>query len=77
MRKAALMPRIADRDPREVWEKRGALDAYQRAKQRAAEILANPTPVLFPPEIEARIHAAFPEMVRGDVTPLQIGLAND
>ena len=77
MRKAALMPRIADRDPREVWEKRGALDAYQRARQRAAEILASPNPALFPPEIEARIRAAFPEMVRGEVTPLQIGSAND
>ncbi len=73
MRKAALMPRIADRDPREVWEKRGALDAYQRAKQRAAEILANPNPALFPPEIEDRIRAAFPQMVRGEVTPIQIG----
>lgn len=71
MRKVALMPRIADRDPREVWEKRGALDAYQRAKQRAAEILANPKPALFPAEIEARIRAAFPEMVRGDVSPIE------
>ncbi len=70
MRKVALMPRIADRDPREVWEKRGALDAYQRAKQRAAEILANPQPPNFPPHIEARIRAAFPEMVRGEVTPI-------
>ncbi|MCS7248935.1 MAG: trimethylamine methyltransferase family protein [Anaerolineales bacterium] len=71
MRKVALMPRIADREPREVWEKRGALDAFQRAKQRAAEVLSKPTPVSFPPEIEARIRSVFPEMVHGEVIPVE------
>ncbi|MGB9521813.1 MAG: trimethylamine methyltransferase family protein, partial [Anaerolineales bacterium] len=66
MRKAALMPRIADRDPREVWEKRGATDAYQKAIQRAREILSKPNPVVFSNEVEERIRNTFPEMVRGD-----------
>jgi len=66
MRKAALMTRISDRDPREVWEKRGGQDAYQKAIQRAREILSKPNPVVFSTEVEERIRQAFPQMVSGD-----------
>lgn len=65
MRSAALMPRIADRDPREVWEKKGALDAEARARHRAAEILGKPNPVVLPAEIQARLRDAFPGLVPG------------
>lgn len=66
MRTVALMTRISDRDPREVWEKRGAQDAFQRAMLRAREILSKPNAAVFPEEIEQRIRAAFPDMVKGD-----------
>ena len=68
MRKAALMPYISDRDPREIWEKRGSPDAYQRASQRVHEILSKPNPVVFSEEIEERIQKTFPQMVKGEVT---------
>ena len=41
MKSEALLPRLADREAREVWEKKGSLDTHARAMQRVNEILAH------------------------------------
>ena len=65
MRTVALMPKLADRDPRQVWENKGALDTHARAWQRARQILSKENPAVFSPEIEARIRAQFEGLVAG------------
>ena len=66
MRSAALMTRLADRDPREVWRTKGALDTHARALQRARDILGQPNPAVFSPEVEERIRSQFATLVAGD-----------
>jgi trimethylamine--corrinoid protein Co-methyltransferase len=65
MKTEALLTKLADRDARSVWEKKGALDTHARAMQRVNEILSKPSSALFPDEIEARIRAEFPSLISG------------
>ncbi len=71
MRTAMLLTEIADRDPRQQWEERGALDAQARAMQRAKDILTRDNHAVFAPEVDARIRAEFAGMVVGDSNPPQ------
>ncbi len=71
MRTAMLLTEIADRDPRQQWEERGALDAQARAMQRVKAILTRDNPAVFAPEVDARIRAKFAGMVAGDSLPPQ------
>jgi trimethylamine--corrinoid protein Co-methyltransferase len=66
MRSAALMPRLADREPREIWRTKGAQDTHTRALQRARDILCQPNPAVFTAEVEDRIRAQFTSLVAGD-----------
>ena len=61
----ALLTRLADREAREVWEKKGSLDTQARAMQRVREILAHESTALFPAEVEARVRAQFKGLVPG------------
>ncbi len=65
MKSEALLTKLADRDARSVWEKKGALDIHARAMQRVQEILSTPSTVLFSEQVEARIRAEFPDLVAG------------
>ena len=65
MKTEALLTKIADRDARNIWEKKGSLDTQAHAAQRASEILAKSSSAVFPPEVEARIRAEFPDLVPG------------
>ncbi|MFZ5909754.1 MAG: trimethylamine methyltransferase family protein [Chloroflexota bacterium] len=65
MKTEALLTKLADRDARSVWEKKGALDTHARAMKRANEILSQPSAAIFPDEVEARIRAEFPALISG------------
>ncbi len=65
MKTEALLTKISDRDQRNIWEKKGSLDTQAHAMQRANEILAKSSSAIFPPEVEARIRAEFPDLVAG------------
>ena len=67
MKTEALLPRIADRDAREGWERKGFLDTQARAMQRVREILTKETPDLISPELDAQIRAEFEGMVSGEL----------
>lgn len=69
MKTCAVLPAIADRDPRRTWEENGALDARARAMQRVREILTGDNPAVFSPEVDARIRAEFEGLVAGDSVP--------
>ncbi len=76
MKTAAFLPLIADREPREQWQAKGALDAQGRALQKARAILAKANPAAFSAEVEARIRAQFPHLVAGDSQPLEAAQAS-
>ena len=65
MKSACLLPRIADREPRENWKAKGGLDAHARALQRARQILSRPNEAVFTAELDERIHKEFPGLVAG------------
>lgn len=67
MKTEALLTKLADRDARAIWEKKGALDTHTRAMKRANEILSQPSAAVFPDEIEARIRAEFPNLIAGNL----------
>ena len=66
MKKTALLPKIADRDSRDVWASKGGMDAYGRAMLRARNILSRTNPAVIPPEVDAQVRAAFEGLVAGD-----------
>ncbi|MCX6034373.1 MAG: trimethylamine methyltransferase family protein, partial [Chloroflexi bacterium] len=65
MKNEALLPRLADREAREIWEKKGSLDTHARAMQRVNEILVHGGADLIPAEAEARIRGQFKDLVPG------------
>jgi len=69
MRRTALLPQIADRNPREQWQARGALDVQGRAMLRVREMLSRDNPAVFSPDLDALIRARFDGLVAGDARP--------
>jgi trimethylamine---corrinoid protein Co-methyltransferase len=65
MKSEALLPRLADREARETWEKKGSLDTHARAMQRVNEILAHGGASLISAEADARLRAQFKDLVPG------------
>lgn len=71
MRTTGFLPDIADRDPRQLWLEKGALDAQARAMQRARDILTRASRADFSPEVDARIRQEFANLVEGTLRPPQ------
>ena len=69
MRTTALLPLVADREPRQRWLERGALDSQGRAMKRVREILTRGNPAVFSQEVDARIRGEFKNLVVGDSVP--------
>jgi trimethylamine--corrinoid protein Co-methyltransferase len=67
MRSEALLPRLADREASEIWEKKGSLDTHSRAMQRVNEILAHSGVELIPAEVDKRLHEQFKGLVSGNL----------
>ncbi|MDL1945001.1 trimethylamine methyltransferase [Chloroflexi bacterium CFX2] len=70
MKTEAILTKIADRDARTIWEKKGALDVHARAMKRAKEIMANNAASLIPAELDEKIRARFPGLVAGELEPI-------
>ncbi len=69
MNSCAILPNIANRDPRRTWQENGALDAQAQAMQRVKEILTHDNPAVFSSEVDVRIRAEFEGLVAGDSVP--------
>ena len=63
MKSEALLPRLADREARETWEKKGSLDTHARAVQRVNEILAHAGPDPIPSAVDMRIATQFKGLI--------------
>jgi trimethylamine--corrinoid protein Co-methyltransferase len=71
MKTEAVMTKIADRDARIAWEKKGSTDTQTRAMKRVKEIMTSNTAPLISPEVEAKLRAAFPGLVAGELLPIE------
>jgi len=70
MKTEAVMTKLADRDARTVWVKKGATDIQTRAMKRVKEIMLNNVTPLLSPEIDDKLRAEFSGMVAGDLLPI-------
>jgi len=71
MKTEAVMTKIADRDARTIWEKRGATDTQTKAMKKAKEIMSINTTPLISPEVDEKIRAAFPGLIAGELTGIE------
>jgi trimethylamine--corrinoid protein Co-methyltransferase len=69
MKSVALLPEVADRDPRQSWLEKGGLDSQSRAMLRVRDLLTRDAPSLFSPETDAAIRARYAGIVGGDYSP--------
>jgi trimethylamine--corrinoid protein Co-methyltransferase len=67
MKTEALLTTLSDRDARDAWEKKGAIDTQARAMKQARELLARPSPELISPEVETSIRLQFPDLIPGKI----------
>ena len=71
MKTEAVMTKLADRDARTAWVKKGSMDIQARAMKRVKEIMTTHTDSLLSPEIEGKLRAEFPGMVSGELKPIE------
>ncbi len=71
MKTEIVMTKIADRDARSIWEKKGSLDTQAHAMNKVREIMSKNLEPLISPEIDAQLRAAFPGLVPGELLPLE------
>ncbi len=71
MKTEAVMTKLADRDARTIWVKKGSTDIQTRAMKKAKEIMTSNTASLISPELDAKLRAAFPGMVAGELLPIE------
>jgi len=64
-------PELIDRNEMETWQASGATDSYQRALEKARDILQNHKPEPLPEKVLAQIRSIITE------TEGEIGLSND
>jgi trimethylamine--corrinoid protein Co-methyltransferase len=70
MKTEAVMTKIADRDARTIWEKKGAMDIHTRAMNKVKEIMTKHPESLISPDVDEKLRAAFPGLVAGELAPI-------
>ncbi len=63
MRTELYSPKTSDRQPYQRWIDAGSKDSWRRAEDYAAQLLAEPSEPIIPPELDAQIRAEFPDLV--------------
>jgi len=71
MKTEAVMTKIADRDARTIWEKKGATDTHAKAMKKAKELMAVNPSALLSPEVDEKIRAKFPGLIAGELIPME------
>jgi trimethylamine--corrinoid protein Co-methyltransferase len=71
MKTEAVMTKLADRDARTIWEKKGSTDIQARAMKKVKEIMTSNTTPLISPELDEKLRAEFPGMVAGTLEPIE------
>jgi len=71
MKTEIVMTKIADRDARTIWEKKGSIDTHTRAMNKVKDIMSSNTAPLISPDVDAKLRAAFPGLVAGELLPIE------
>ena len=71
MKTEAILTKLADRDARTIWEKKGSTDIQARAMNRVREVMSKNTDSLIPADIDEKLRTEFPGMVSGALEPIQ------
>ena len=71
MKTEAILTKMADRDARSAWEKKGSMDIHARAMNRIKEIMIQNTSSLIPAEIDEKLYKEFPGMVKVQLAQAQ------
>lgn len=71
MKTEAILTKMADRDARTIWEKKGSMDIQARAMKRAKEIMTSNTTVRLPADVEEKLRLEFPGLVDGQLKPIE------
>ncbi len=71
MKTEAVMTKMADRDARTAWVKKGSMDIQARAMKKVKDIMASNTAPLISAELDEKLRAAFPGMVSGMLEPIE------
>lgn len=70
MKTEAILTKMADRDARTIWEKKGSTDIQARALAKAKEIMSNNTGPVLPSAVDEQLRAKFPGLVAGGLEPI-------
>jgi len=70
MKTEAILTKLADRDARIAWEKKGSMDIHARAMNRAKEIMLQNTTPLIPADVDEKLQTRFTGMVSGMLEPI-------
>lgn len=70
MKTEAVMTKIADRDARTIWEKKGSTDTNTRALNKVRDIMTSNTAPLLSPEVDLKLREMFPGLVPGELIPI-------
>jgi trimethylamine--corrinoid protein Co-methyltransferase len=71
MKTEAILTKIADREARTIWEKKGSTDIQARAMKKAKELMTVNTASLISAELDERLRAEFPGLVPGQLEPIE------
>ncbi len=71
MKTEAVMTKLADRDTRTGWERKGALDIHARAMNKAKDVMSANTAPLISPELDVKLRAQFPGLVAGELKAIE------
>jgi trimethylamine--corrinoid protein Co-methyltransferase len=66
MRTTAVLPKIAMRDLRGVWQDKGSSDTHARAINEAEKILSGDNPAVFSEDVDSKIRSRFEGLVDGN-----------
>jgi trimethylamine--corrinoid protein Co-methyltransferase len=71
MKTEAVMTKLADRDARTSWVKKGAMDIQARAMKKLKDVMVANVNPLISPELDEKLRAEFPGLVAGDLLPIE------
>jgi trimethylamine--corrinoid protein Co-methyltransferase len=64
------MTKLADRDARTAWVKKGAMDIQARAMKKVKEVMIANINSLISPDLDEKFRAEFPGLVSGELIPI-------
>ena len=71
MKTEAILTKMADRNVRTIWEKKGSADIHARALSKAKDVMKTNSESHLPADLDAILHTEFPGLIAGELTPIE------